>query len=69
MDVEELKQWIKEYKAPLPDGAIRSFAVHRKNWLFSDIQVATNANTTMYSLIESAKLNNLNIWKYINYLL
>ena len=63
--------------APLPpmltnskaERAIRPFAVHRKNWLFADTVDGANANAIYYSLIESAKINNLNIYKYINYLL
>ena len=49
--------------------AIRPFAVHRKNWLFADTVDGAKANAVYYSLIESAKINNLNIYKYINYLL
>ena len=51
------------------ERAIRPFAVHRKNWLFADTVAGANANAVYYSLIESAKLNNLNIYKYLNYLL
>lgn len=51
------------------ERAIRPFAVHRKNWLFADTVACANANAVYYSLIESAKLNNLNIYKYLNYLL
>ena len=51
------------------ERAIRPFAVHRKNWLFADTVDGANANAVYYSLIESAKVNNLNIHKYINYLL
>ena len=48
---------------------IRPFAVHRKNWLFSDTTAGAEANAVYYSFIETAKLNKLNIYKYINYLL
>lgn len=51
------------------ERVIRPFAVHRKNWLFANIVAGANANAVYYSLIESAKLNNLNIYKYLNYLL
>lgn len=70
---KELTEFLNDGRIPLSNSlaerAIRPFAVHRKNWLFSDTQAGANANATMYSIIESAKLNNLNIWKYINYLL
>lgn len=48
---------------------IRPFAVHRKNWLFSDTTAGAAANAVYYGFIETAKLNKLNIYKYINYLL
>lgn len=51
------------------ERAIRPFAVHRKNWLFAYSIEGAKTNAVMYSLIESAKVNNLNIEKYIRYLL
>ncbi len=53
----------------MAERAIRPFAVHRKNWLFADNVDGAESNVILYSLIESAKVNNLNIYKYINYLL
>ncbi len=43
--------------------------MHRKNWLFADTVAGAKANAVWYSIIESAKANNLNINKYILYLL
>ena len=37
--------------------------------MFADSQDGAKANAVIYSFIESAKLNNLNISKYIKYLL
>ena len=53
----------------LAERTIRPFAVHRKNWLFADTIEGAKANAVYYSLIESAKVNKLNIYKYIKYLL
>ena len=53
----------------LAERTIRPFAVHRKNWLFADTIEGAKANAIYYSLIESAKANKLNIYKYIKYLL
>lgn len=53
----------------LAERTIRPFAVHRKNWLFADTIEGAKANAVYYSLIESAKANKLNIYKYIKYLL
>lgn len=70
---QELCEFLNDGRIPLTNSraerTIRPFAVHRKNWLFADTVDGANANAVYYSLIESAKLNNLNIYKYINYLL
>lgn len=69
----ELSEFLNDGRIPLSNSicerAIRPFAVHRKNWLFADTQAGANSNATMYSIIESAKINKLNIYKYMNYLL
>lgn len=70
---KELSEFLKDGRIPLTNSlaerAIRPFAVHRKNWLFADSVDGAKANAIMYSIIESAKVNNLNIYKYIKYLL
>lgn len=70
---KELSQFLNNAKIPLTNSlaerAIRPFAVHRKNWLFADSVDGAKANAVFYSIIESAKLNNLNIEQYILYLL
>ena len=53
----------------LAERSIRPFAVHRKNWLFADSVEGAKANAVMYSIIESVKINKLNIEKYLRYLL
>lgn len=68
-----LVKFLDDGRIPLTNSkaerAIRPFAVHRKNWLFADTIEGAKANAIYYSLIESAKANNLNIYKYIKYLL
>ena len=70
---KELSEFLNDGRIPLTNSraerAIRPFAVHRKNWLFADTIPGAKANAVMYSIIESAKVNHLNIYKYINYLL
>ncbi len=41
----------------------------RKNWLFSDTQDGAKASMVIYSLIETAKANNIDPEKYLEYLL
>ena len=47
------------------ERAIRPFAVGRKNWLFSKSQAGAKASANLYSLIETAKVNNLNVYEYL----
>lgn len=51
------------------ENAIRPFAVGRKAWLFADTTQGARASATCYSLIETAKANQLEPCAYINYLL
>src|SRR5699024_1289189 len=70
---KELSEFLEDGRIPLTNSlaerAIRPFAVHRKNWLFADSVDGAKANATIYSIIETAKVNKLNIEKYIKYLL
>ena len=70
---KELTEFLNDGRIPLSNNlaerSIRPFAVHRKNWLFADTVDGAKANARMYSIIESAKINKLNIWEYIKYLL
>ena len=49
----------------LAENAIRPFAVGRKNWLFSGSPAGAKASAAIYSLIESAKANDLNPSEYL----
>ena len=70
---KELREFLNDGRIPLSNSlaerAIRPFAVHRKNWLFADSVEGAKANAVIYSLVESAKANKLNVYKYIKYLL
>ena len=70
---KELSEFLNDARIPLSNSlaerAIRPFAVHRKNWLFADSVAGAKANAVIYSLVESAKANKLNVYKYIKYLL
>lgn len=47
------------------ENAIRPFVVGRKNWLFSATVQGAKANANLYSLIETAKANNLEPHRYL----
>ncbi|HEY4619921.1 MAG TPA: transposase domain-containing protein, partial [Nitrospirota bacterium] len=52
----------------LAENAIRPFVVGRKNWLFAGHPRGAGASATIYSLIESAKANELEPYRYLRYL-
>jgi transposase len=52
----------------LVENAIRPFVVGRKNWLFADTQAGARASANLYSLIETAKANRIEPWRYLNHL-
>ena len=53
----------------MAENSIRPFAVGRRAWLFADTPSAAQASATCYSLIETAKLNGLEPYFYLNTLL
>ncbi len=53
----------------LAENAIRPFVVGRKNWLFAGSPEGARASALFYSLIETAKINNLNPEQYLRFLL
>lgn len=53
----------------LTEQGCKSFVVGRKNWLFSDRPAGAEASAIIYSIVETAKLNQLNPYYYLRYLL
>lgn len=53
----------------LAENSIRPFTMGRKNWLFSGIPKGATASAGVYTLIETAKANDINPMKYIQYIL
>lgn len=47
------------------ERAMRSIALGRKNWLFAGSDAGGEAAATMYTLIETVKLNGINPWDYL----
>ena len=50
------------------ENAIRPFVRGRNNWLFSDSVPGAEASAVCYSIVETAKANGINPFKYLNYL-
>ena len=51
------------------ENAIRPFTIGRKNWLFSDTPKGARASADIYSIVETAKANRLDVFKYFELLL
>lgn len=51
------------------ERAMRSIAVGRKNWMFAGSDKGGDSAAVIYTLIETAKLNDVNPWKYLKKLL
>ena len=53
----------------LSENCIRPVTVGRKNWLFSDSPEGAKANTLYLTMVEMAKVYNLNLYEYLKYVL
>lgn len=51
------------------EGSIRGFTVGRKNWMMINTIAGARASAVIYSLVETARANNLHIYNYFEYLL
>jgi transposase len=49
----------------IAERAMRGIALGRKNWLFAGSDNGGHTAAAIYSLVETAKLNNVNPWKYL----
>jgi transposase len=50
------------------ENAIRPFCVGRRGWLFSDTVDGANASANLYSLVETAKANSIDPYRYLTWL-
>jgi transposase len=50
------------------ENAIRPFAVGRKNWLFAGSPAGARSSAILYSLVETAKANGLEPYRYLRFL-
>ena len=53
----------------LSENAIRPITIGRKNWLFCDSTDGAHASVVCFTMIEMAKAYDLNVYKYLNFLL
>jgi transposase len=52
----------------LAERSIKNFVIGRKNWLFSNTTRGARASSVIYSVMETAKANNLKLFEYLKYL-
>lgn len=53
----------------LCEANIKPFATARRAWLFADTPKGATANAVLYTLVESARINELDVFTYLKYLL
>ena len=51
------------------ERSCKAFVTGRKNWLFSDTQNGANASSLVYSMVETAKACDVEIYNYLKYIL
>lgn len=67
--IRYLDKWYLTPDNNIAENAIRPFVIGRKNWLFAFSNEGAKTNACFYSLIETAKINKLNPFYYLRYLL
>lgn len=70
---KHLETFLEDGRLPISnnlcEASIRPFATGRRAWLFADSQKGATANAVLYTLVESARANELDVYEYLNYLL
>jgi len=65
----KLARFVEDGRYPIDnnfcENAIRPFVVGRRNWLFADSVGGANASANLYSLIETAKANGVDPYRYL----
>jgi hypothetical protein len=68
-----LKVFLTDGDVPIDNSAservIRTFCLGKKNWMFHNTANGANASALVYSISETAKLNNLRPYYYFKYIL
>lgn len=68
-----LKAFLEDGDIPMDnnatESALRSFCLHKHTWKLIDSLDGANASAIIYSITETAKANNLNPFRYLEYVL
>lgn len=70
---EYLKVFLTDGEVPIDNSAseraLRNFTIGRKNWVTINTIRGAQASAVIYSITETARANNLNVYYYLKYLL
>ncbi|MBO5348167.1 MAG: IS66 family transposase [Lachnospiraceae bacterium] len=70
---EYLETFMEDGRLPISNNLceanIKPFATARRAWLFADTPKGAKANAVLYTLVESARLNDLDVFAYLKHLL
>lgn len=70
---DNLKVFLDNGEVPLDnnatEGALRSFCLHKHTWKLIDTIEGAKSSAIIYSITETAKANNLNPFRYLEYVL
>lgn len=70
---KDLETYLEDGRCSLSNNAsersVKPFVIGRKNWLFSDTPDGATASAVIYSIIETAKANEVNSYHYLQFLL
>lgn len=68
-----LETFLEDGRLPISNNIceanIKPYATARRAWLFADTPKGATANAVLYTLVETAKANSLDIYEYLKYLL
>ena len=72
-EYEHLIGYLKDGRLEIDSGfverCIRKFAIGRNNWMFSDTEAGAEASAVLYSLLVTAKVNGVNPYRALKYIL
>lgn len=70
---KQLRLFLEDGEVPLDnnatEGVLRSFCLHKHTWKLIDTIEGARSSAIIYSITETAKANNLNPYRYLEYLL
>ena len=69
----KLQRYVEDGKRPIDNNAcensIRPFVIGRRNWLFANTVAGANASANLYSLLQTCKVNGIDVYAYLTKLL